>query len=906
MMRKAFPLLMLTGIMILAFWKVIFHGEFTLLSGEDTATSYYPWFDVAAFWLKKGVLLLWDPYVYSGKFNMGEPQPGLYYPLNWVFMLLPARSGGASVDGVQGLMILDYLLASAFAYLLAGSFGISRSGSVLAGVAFALGGYTAQIYGYLNVLSGFVWMPLVFLLFRNCLLAGEWPRRLRNGLGSGLVLGLSFLAGHHIPPIHTGFLLLLYCVFVVVYDWRLVPPRRRIIALTLLALVAAASLLATVFQWLPSAGWARDVYRWVGAADPVKFGERVPYSVLQESSNLAPQDALSFLLPYVSVSANLYVGATVLFLAIVGMLFARGRESTFLTVGALVYFLLSWGRYSAIHGWFNTLVPGLWFAREVFYYLIPFQLCLALLAGLGLDRLVATYSGTARGALNVFVRRSAWVMAVLAISSGALISALHMYRQLPMGHHYVTALASLAAYLSVLGLLLYFLHSGRLSPASFGIALIALVAVDLTSHFSKDIRPKSLPPGTRNAYVCELWKERPVVRFLREERRRAYFRVDDPENVFPPNFGDAWRLDATMGHGATGLVDYFRFRETGWGPGSNASALLNAAYFLSRTELMGWTPVRHDGEWLYRNPRVVPRAFLAGRVRLFGSDDELLSWLGQPLFNLRETVLLRESDLRSLPEGLRNGLAPADPGFRTRVLLRRTAAHVSALQINDAATRYWTLLFQLPWGWSAGDQLEISVSPRRNIPQAYLVFSYLLGTGETSKVEVVLKSEDSEVPISALLPGSGNRVPGVDALRKATVNLGPLGKKEYRLSVTIPTGCTARIDSVEVEDRDLSADADSAGSVAIISHKPNRILLQSEVRRHCVLVLSEVYYHGWEAWVDGKPMPLLKADYILRGVPLGPGRHTIELRFLPRTFLWGLVVSAVALLAMAFTIYRLR
>ena len=104
---------------MLVFWKVIFHHEFTLLVGGDMASSYYPWFDVASFWLKKGVLLLWDPYVYAGKFNMGELQPGLYYPLNWLFMLLPAR-----LDGMQALIILDYFLAALFTYLFARWLGI--------------------------------------------------------------------------------------------------------------------------------------------------------------------------------------------------------------------------------------------------------------------------------------------------------------------------------------------------------------------------------------------------------------------------------------------------------------------------------------------------------------------------------------------------------------------------------------------------------------------------------------------------------------------------------------------------------------------------------------------------------------------------------------------------------------
>ena len=82
MMRKLYPLVFFTCAAVLVFWKVIFHPEFTLLAGADTAAAYYPWFDVASYWLKRGVFLLWDPYVYAGKMTMGEPQPGIFYPLN--------------------------------------------------------------------------------------------------------------------------------------------------------------------------------------------------------------------------------------------------------------------------------------------------------------------------------------------------------------------------------------------------------------------------------------------------------------------------------------------------------------------------------------------------------------------------------------------------------------------------------------------------------------------------------------------------------------------------------------------------------------------------------------------------------------------------------------------------------
>jgi len=899
MMRKTLPILFLAAVTLLVFWKVIFHSDFTLLVGGDMASSYYPWFDVASFWLKKGVLLLWDPYVYAGKFNMGELQPGLFYPLNWIFMLLPA-----SLDGMQALIILDYFLAALFTYLLARSLEISRSGACISAVSFAIGGFNAHIYSYLNVLSGFVWMPLVLLLFLKSFREAKRVQQVRSAIGSGLLLGLSFLAGHHIPVIHTGFFLLLYCGFRVVADWGKTGLREKVAPLAVLGAVACTALLATAFQWLPSAEWARHVYRWVGAGDPIKWGQQVPYSVLQETSKAAPQDAVSLVLPYVSVSgASAYVGATMLFLALVGLLFVRGRTPAFFGIAAVVYFFLSWGRYSALHGWINTFVPGLWFAREVFYYLVPFQICLALLAGWGLDYLVRSYPVSADRRLQAFIPAMGWIMALLVVLLGLMAAGLYLYGRLPMDHAFIRALSGLASYVAALGLLLFLLHTGRIRPVWFCNAIVALLVVDLVSHFSSDIPTKSQPPGAANTYVREFWREPAAVRFLKEERRKSYFRVDDPDNVLPPNFGDVWRLDATMGHGATALVDYFDFRRAGWGPGSNASALLNAAYFMSRSPLHGWESVSEGPGFLCRNPRAVPRAFVASRFRSFTSDSEMLKWLASPAFDLRETVLLHESDLYLIGAGFPGAYHNDQEGIRIESPTRLTAADKEIKHIPDAEARRRMLVFQLPWGWSAGDQTSLLLSPERDGIECFLVIGYRPGGGGVSRLSAKLEAGGVATEIPFELPAAGVMESG---LRKEAVSLGRLDRKTYRLSLTVPEGCGAHIDNLRVISGAPPAGTDEAGTAHLTSFEPNRLRLQAEIRRPSFLVLSEVYYPGWEALVDGKPAPLLRADYVLRAVPLMPGEHSVELRFRSRTFLWGLAISALGLAGIACLFARPR
>jgi uncharacterized membrane protein YfhO len=65
-------------------------------------------------------------------------------------------------------------------------------------------------------------------------------------------------------------------------------------------------------------------------------------------------------------------------------------------------------------------------------------------------------------------------------------------------------------------------------------------------------------------------------------------------------------------------------------------------------------------------------------------------------------------------------------------------------------------------------------------------------------------------------------------------------------------------------------------------------------------VLSEIFYSGWEAFIDGKAVPILRGDHVLRTVPVPAGTHTVEFRYRSKTFQWGLAVSLLSLAALGF------
>jgi hypothetical protein len=97
--------------------------------------------------------------------------------------------------------------------------------------------------------------------------------------------------------------------------------------------------------------------------------------------------------------------------------------------------------------------------------------------------------------------------------------------------------------------------------------------------------------------------------------------------------------------------------------------------------------------------------------------------------------------------------------------------------------------------------------------------------------------------------------------------------------------------------RDGATQPDPAvGSAKIASYRRNEVVLSVETDRNSVVVLHDIYYPGWEAYVDGKRQPILRANLLFRGVEVGPGRHLVEFRFRPLS-MDNLVAAATGLVS---------
>ena len=80
-----------------------------------------------------------------------------------------------------------------------------------------------------------------------------------------------------------------------------------------------------------------------------------------------------------------------------------------------------------------------------------------------------------------------------------------------------------------------------------------------------------------------------------------------------------------------------------------------------------------------------------------------------------------------------------------------------------------------------------------------------------------------------------------------------------------------------------AAALDSAQTVELTGYEPNQLTYQVNSATGGVLVLSDIYYPGWTAEVDGTEVEIGRVNYVLRALRLTPGSHQVVLSFFPKT-----------------------
>ncbi|HVS98738.1 MAG TPA: YfhO family protein, partial [Puia sp.] len=101
----------------------------------------------------------------------------------------------------------------------------------------------------------------------------------------------------------------------------------------------------------------------------------------------------------------------------------------------------------------------------------------------------------------------------------------------------------------------------------------------------------------------------------------------------------------------------------------------------------------------------------------------------------------------------------------------------------------------------------------------------------------------------------------------------------------------------------VGGETDSTGYIQLLKNDNDQITYVSQSRQRQFAVFSEVYYdRGWEAYVDGKEVPIIRTNYVLRGLSLAPGRHIIKFFFRPLSYYLGRQVQWMATIVLVLMI----
>lgn len=106
---------------------------------------------------------------------------------------------------------------------------------------------------------------------------------------------------------------------------------------------------------------------------------------------------------------------------------------------------------------------------------------------------------------------------------------------------------------------------------------------------------------------------------------------------------------------------------------------------------------------------------------------------------------------------------------------------------------------------------------------------------------------------------------------------------------------TAVVDKKFSAEVKSAAETDTLSTIKLTAYEPNDLKYEVNSKTGGTVVFSEIYYPGWQAYIDGVEAPHGRADYILRAMNVPAGKHVVEFKFDPKSLHVTETVAFVAL-----------
>lgn len=89
------------------------------------------------------------------------------------------------------------------------------------------------------------------------------------------------------------------------------------------------------------------------------------------------------------------------------------------------------------------------------------------------------------------------------------------------------------------------------------------------------------------------------------------------------------------------------------------------------------------------------------------------------------------------------------------------------------------------------------------------------------------------------------------------------------------------------------------GNVEVLAYEPNMIRLRTSTAADRIVFISDTFYPGWKAFIDGQSKKIYRANYAFRAIPVPAGTHLITMVYYPDTVRWGWYISSLSVVLTA-------
>lgn len=911
-------------------WKIALTNR--ILAGLDVFTFFYPYRAYASEAILGGRLPLWNPHLFLGVPFFADSQTGVLYPLNLALAWLPVPSQ------VSYSIVLHTGLGALFAYIFArGSLKTGKLAALVTGTVFAFGGFLGAQGEHVNQLSVSVWLPLMLYAWDRAALWARvpWKAKLRTAFCplSALagIIGMCALAGHAQSLYICATALALYAVWPAIQQraWRkgtekvrgLPPPLKGLLA-ALLGLGAAALLGLAVagVQLLPTLELAGLSLRGGG----LTYREAVSFSLRPRLmlTSLLPQFRAGVFSEYVA-----YVGIFATGLALVG--FWRPlerRKGVVFAVLAALGLLLALGGFNPVYYVLYRLVPGFGLFRAPARWLLLFHFGIAVMSGMGMERLCRQplrhadwkpLLWSAAGIVLFFAVGSIWMdrpaLQTVGIWLGcALLAGLGIWAAARPGER-----ARWARALLTVGLILELFFASRslaynrpTAPQAYTSmrSSIAHILADPDAGRMLSLSDLVFDPGDLKE-IQAIYQP-----YLPPDSVYDYVVAAKQKEVLAPNLPMEYGISSLDGYGGgiLPLQGYYKLEKL----------------FLPEDHL---SP---DGR-LREGLTEIPDGGLLGAfgVKYIIADKTYDLWHNGVYYDLSLRAALSAGQTVEVPLHLGSGF-PADAiglvSYLDGMETLPDGAEVAEIvvEFTDGSMQRLPIL-------AGRDTSEGRYSPvvahRRALavssPRAQPDITCYLSTFSLPAAQPIRR-----LHISRTDTGGTLAIRGMSLVNEATGTFWPLTVSTYGTFALVHSGDVKIYENLDARPRlyvvyratpvrsdeeaislllhnsldprtsiavldgpSLDGDSSLPWQVKRIVDEPERVVSDVHLEAPGYLVLSDTDYPGWHATVDGAPVPILRANGLIRAVYLTPGDHRVDFIFRPTSLTRGLACSGAAL-----------